>query len=170
MAVTRFPAHLRLIGSNFGAPKEASNVLKERPAYETDPATGVATRQALLEALETMGQLAPRAPLSFVVVKVSGLAHCDSGDPLRQVAGRVQELVRATDVIGRLTGTSFGIALQGTGVTAAGAVAARLTHHLNRMADLHPAICITVSAATGTGVNAETLPIAAMETYEPCCG
>jgi hypothetical protein len=55
-------------------------------------------------------------------------------------------------------------------VTAAAAVAARLTHHLNRLEELHPAVCVTVSAATGTGLNAETLPIAAMETFEPCCG
>ena len=117
-----------------------------------------------------MGQLAPNAPLSFLVVKVSGLRHADGDVQLRHVAARVRELVRATDTIGRLTGTAFGIALQGTGVTAAGAVAARLTHHLNRMEQLHPAVCVTVSAATGTGVNAETLPIAAMETFEPCCG
>jgi diguanylate cyclase (GGDEF)-like protein len=123
-----------------------------------------------LDQLETMGQLAPNAPLSFLVVKVAGLRHTDGDSQLRHVAARVRELVRATDTIGRLTGTAFGVALQGTGVTAAGAVAARLTHHLNRMEELHPAVCVTVSAATGTGVNAETLPIAAMETFEPCCG
>jgi GGDEF domain-containing protein len=120
------------------------------PPFETDPSTGVATRNALLDRLEAMGQLAPNAPLSF--------------------AERLRELTRGTDIVGRLTGTTFGIALQGTGVTAAGAVAARLTHHLNRLAELGPAVCVTVSAATGIGLNAETLPVAAMETFEPCCG
>lgn len=169
MSVTRFPAYLRLIGpatrQDAIAPAEP-----KLPAYETDNATGVATRQALLERLEDMGRLAPRAPLSFLVVKVSGIPQADADDPLKHVATRTRELIRATDIVGRLTGTTFGIALQGTGVTAAGAVAARLTHHLNRIAELSPSICITVSAATGTGVNAETLPIAAMDTAQPCCG
>ena len=118
-----------------------------------------------------MGELAPRAPLSsFLVVKVSGLGHCHGEAALKQVAARGRDLTRATDVVGRLTGTAFGIALQGTGATAAGAVAARLTHHLNRLAELSPSICITVSAASGTGINADTLHIAAMDTFEPCCG
>jgi GGDEF domain-containing protein len=139
------------------------------PPFETDPSTGVATRNALLDRLEAMGQLAPNAPLSFVVVRVFGLNRTDA-QALRPIADRLRELTRATDMVGRLTGTTFGIALQGTGVTAAGAVAARLTHHLNRLAELGPAVCVTVSAATGIGLNAETLPVAAMETFEPCCG
>lgn len=170
MTATRFPAYLRLIGTAWpDAKKHGEPSAAVQPAYELDSATGVATRGALLDALDTMGLVAPRAPLSFVVVKVSGVSRCDGGDPLRLIAGRVKELVRATDMIGRLTGTSFGVALQGTGVTAAAAVAARLMHHLNRLQELDPAICITVSAATGTGINAETLPIAAMDTCTPCC-
>ena len=167
MSVSRFPAHLRLIATPTNgrgvAPKAAA------PAYETDPVTGVATRHALLDGLEAMGQLAPNAPLSFVVVKVSGLNRTE-GKALKPIATRIRELTRGTDIIGRLTGTTFGVALQGTGVTAAGAVAARLTHHLNRIAEMSPAVCVSVSAATGTGMNAETLPVAAMETFEPCCG
>ena len=170
MSVSQFPAHLRLIGNGTPVSKPVSIVRDVAPAYDLDASTGVAKRGALLDQLETMGQLAPNAPLSFLVVKVSGLAKTEGDAQLRQVASRIRELLRATDTLGRLTGTAFGIALQGTGVTAAGAVGARLTHHLNRMQGLSPAICITVSAATGTGVNAETLPIAAMETYEPCCG
>ena len=168
MSVSRFPAYLRLIGAPAPVEHESAAPIAI-PAAELDPATGVATRQALLDRLEAMGQLAPRAPLSFLVVKVAGLAKGEGDDPLRRVAARVHELARAVDVVGRLSGTSFGIALQGTGVTAAGAVAARLTHHLNRLAELSPAICITVSAATGTGINAETLPVAAIDTFEPCC-
>ncbi len=154
-----------------GAPAFESNATAKaaRPMVALDGATGVVTRNALLSRLEEMGELAPTAPLSFVVVKVSGLAQAGD-EALKPIAARVRELIRATDVVGRLTGTTFGVALQGTGATAAGAVAARLTHHLNRIAELHPAVCITVSAATGTGVNAEMLPVAAMDSYEPCCG
>jgi GGDEF domain-containing protein len=154
-----------------GAPAFESNATAKaaRPMVALDGATGVVTRNALLSRLEEMGELAPTAPLSFVVVKVSGLAQAGD-EALKPIAARVRELIRATDVVGRLTGTTFGVALQGTGATAAGAVAARLAHHLNRIAELHPAVCITVSAATGTGVNAEMLPVAAMDSYEPCCG
>ena len=167
MSISRFPAHLRLMVApafENGAPAKTA-----RPMVALDGATGVVTRTALLARLEEMGELAPTAPLSFVVVKVSGLAQAGE-DALQPIAARVRELIRATDVVGRLTGTTFGVALQGTGATAAGAVAARLTHHLNRISELHPAVCITVSAATGTGLNAEVLPAAAMDSYEPCCG
>jgi len=167
MSVQRFPAYLHLLAPR-GA-DQAREAVPAPPAFETDHATGVATRHALLDRLEAMGQLAPNAPLSFVVVKVAGLNRGDT-KALKTIARRLRELTRGTDVVGRLTGTTFGIALQGTGVTAAGAVAARLTHHLNRLAELPPSVCVTVSAATGTGQNADTLPVAAMDTFEPCCG
>lgn len=167
MAISRFPAHLRLIGTPTSGHAPAQK--PAGPSYESDPVTGVATRQALLDRLEAMGQLAPNAPLSFVVVKVAGLNRTE-GAALKPIAARIRELTRGTDIVGRLTGTTFGVALQGTGVTAAGAVAARLTHHLNRITELSPGVCVTVSAATGTGLNADTLPVAAMETFEPCCG
>jgi len=170
MSVSRFPGYLRLIGGGPYTEAEAAPARAALTAFETDRASGVATRNALLERLEAMGRLAPRAPLSFLVVKVSGLSQVESAGELRAIARRTRELTRGTDVVGRLTGTTFGIALQGTGVTAAGAVAARLTHHLNRIAELSPAICITVSAATGTGENAEALPVAAMDSYALCCG
>lgn len=169
MSVSRFPAYLRLIGAPAAIENE-SVAPPAIPAAELDPSTGVATRQALLDRLEAMGQLAPRAPLSFLVVKVAGIPPGEGDTSLREIAARTRGLTRGVDVIGRFTGTTLGIALQGTGLTAAGAVAARLTHHLNRLAELSPSICISVSAATGTGINAETLPVAAMDTYEPCCG
>ena len=170
MSVSRFPAHLRLLGPLRAESASRREAAPSFPSIDLDSATGVATRTALLERLEAMGQLAPLAPLSFLVVKVSGLTHCDGEAALKDIAGRVRQLSRATDTVGRLTGTSFGIALQGTGATAAGAVAARLTHHLNRLAELSPSICITVSAASGTGINADTLHVAAMDTFEPWCG
>jgi GGDEF domain-containing protein len=169
MSVSQFPAYLRLIGTN-AAFEHERRVPTPIRNLDIDAPTGVATRQALLTKVEAIGEIAPTAPLSFLVVKVAGLGSGESDDQLRAVASKIGELTRGVDVVGRLTGTSFGIALQGAGFTAAGAVAARLTHRLNRLAELSPSVCITVSAATGTGVNAETLPIAAMDTYEPCCG
>lgn len=169
MAAQHSPTYLRLLGPTITLTPFRSNTAVE-PDREVDPTTGLATRQALLDRLETIGELSPSAPLSFLVVKTSGTGRCDSDAALRMVAAKIRELTRSTDVVGRLTGTSFGVVLQGTGVVAAGAVAARLTHHLNRLAELSPSVCITVSAATGVGLNAEMLPIAAMDTCAPCCG
>lgn len=169
MATQQFPTYLRLLGPTITLSPFRSGTAVEANR-EIDPATGLATRQALLDRLETLGELAPNAPLSFLVVKTSGRGRGDSDAVLRTVAARINELTRSTDMVGRLTGTSFGVVLQGTGVVAAGAVAARLTHHLNRLAELSPSVCITVSAATGVGLNAEMLPIAAMDTCAPCCG
>ncbi|MGB4864154.1 MAG: diguanylate cyclase [Tepidiformaceae bacterium] len=169
MSVTRFPAYLRIIGANASFEPQRREPTPIRN-LQLDVPTGVATRDALIERVKAIGEIAPSAPLSFLVAKVSGLASGECDDQLRVIAGRIKELVRGVDVVGRLDETSFGIALQGSGFTAAGAVAARITHHLNRLAELSPSVCITVSAATGTGVNAETLPLAALDPYEPCCG
>ena len=137
---------------------------------------GVPGKQALLDQLDMIGSLAPQAPLSFVVVRVHGLDEINSRSDtrageavLRNVAARMWALTRATDTMGRLGASSFGLVLQGTGATAAGAVAARLSHHLNQVTVGRPPVEVRVSAATGRGVNAEMLPGAALESLEECC-
>ncbi|MEO8541291.1 MAG: GGDEF domain-containing protein, partial [bacterium] len=170
MTTNRFPGYLRILGPTMSLVHASEANVIPMPSRDIDRVSGVATRDALLARLETIGELAPNAPLSFLVVKVAGLALAVQDDQVRLVAGTIRELTRGVDVVGRLAEDVFGIALQGTGVVAAGAVAARLTHHLNRLAELSPSICISVSAATGTGLNAGTLAMAAMDTCEPCCG
>src|SRR6185436_16996233 len=113
MSASRYPAYLQLMGSFANDSGHARAQTTCQP-LERDPATGAATRTALLERLDAMGHLAPRAPLSFLVVKVAGTDGL-SDSALRLIASRTGELIRATDVVGRLTGTSFGIALQSTG-------------------------------------------------------
>ncbi|MFN8617269.1 MAG: diguanylate cyclase [Dehalococcoidia bacterium] len=162
MPANRLHNHLRLLGPSIKlVPDAVANVIA-LPSRRK-----LATRDELLGRLEAIGEIAPDAPLSFLVVNVVGACHGDHDDQLRRIANRMTDLVRGTDLAGRMNGHVFGIVLQGTGVVAAGAVAARLTHHLNRIAELSPSLCITVSAATGTGMNAGTLAVAAMET---CCG
>lgn len=171
MAVTRFPSHLRLIGTNrslttpLAAPTRIHPELL--PDSDCDHLTGTATRDALLARLEMVGSLAPSMPLSFLAVHVE--ADELAGPMLKTVAERLRELTRATDAVGRLDDATFGIVLQGTGVTAAGAVAARLAHHLNRLPGAPREFCVTVSAATGTGLNAQALTEAAMETFATGC-
>ena len=174
MALSRFPTYLRLInGPRTERRQEAQAKVLSVPAWNRDLATGVASRQALLDRLAVVGELGPRAPLSFVAVRLEdddGLSEETVESLEKAVAARLTELTRVTDVVGRLQERAFGIVLQGTGATAAGAVASRLSHHLNRLAELPRTTSVIVSAATGTGVNAHALVIAAMDSLEECAG
>lgn len=176
MSISRIPSYLTLVPAPIAlwpsVPAPTRIHPEVLPASEQDPGTGVTTRRALMERLSMMGDLAPRAPLSFLVVHVEAAGSDDdaAASPYAPVATRVRELTRATDCVGRLREDCFGVVLQGTGVTAAGAVAARLSHHLNRLAEITPRYAVSVSAATGTGANALTLPSAAMHAFEAWCG
>ena len=180
MATTRFPAHLTLLTAAALRTTEETAPLQLglRPVPSDGPRdtlTGVATRQSLLEQIERIGDLAPAAPLSFVVVKLQGLDRLNrisgwrAGDEtLCVVARAVQDLTRATDMVGRLSGSAFGVILQGSGATAAGAVAERIGHHLRRLTCVANPVQAIVSVATGTGINADTLPVAAIDSFLNC--
>jgi len=172
MSTERFPAYLRLLQPVADARESAHlpPVALVRPprGWERDRLCGVATRQALIERLETLAELSPNAPLSFALVKVHGLAETNrvegfqAGDAvLRGVAAKVLEFTRATDFVGRFTSSSFGVVLQGSGATAAAAVAGRLEHHLRTTGPSRTSI--DVSVATGRGMNATMLPLAAVD-------
>lgn len=137
---------------------------------------GMPSRQALLERLRTVGELAPAAPLSFLAVEISGLyAIGDSADRhthetvVHAVAHGIHSVTRSTDVVGRLNASSFGVVLQGVGATAAGAVADRLTAHLNVVVAAWRGAEVRVSGASGTGVNAMALVSAALDSTSHCC-
>lgn len=181
MALSRFPAYLTLV-------RHSDEPTRLRPANpepaaprsvlrrdERDPLCGVATRQVLFDRLDTIGSLAPAAPLSFVVVKIEGLAQVnrdfglDRGDEVLQAVARIiRAYTRATDTVGRLTGASFGIVLQGNGATGAGAVAARLSHYLCQLYVAGKRVDCRVTVATGKGINADILPGAATEALDDC--
>ncbi len=180
MALSRFPAHLALVCRTDeprpvafgGQPAALHEVLK--PA-QRDPLCGVATRQALLERLETIGSLAPAAALSFALVKVGGIAAINRTDGihagdgvLRTVSQLISRYSRATDAVGRLTGTSFGIVLQGTGPTGASALAARLSFYLGQLSLDDRRFTTRVTVASGKGLNADTLPVAAFDSLDDC--
>ena len=171
MAVTPFPSHLTLIGAGQSVMATVAAPTRIHPELlpdsDCDHLTGTATRAALLARLEMVGSLAPSMPLSFLAVHVE--AEELVAPMLRAVAARLRELTRPTDAVGRLDDLTFGVVLQGTGVTAAGAVAARLAHHLNRLPGAPRDFAVAVSAATGTGLNGGTLPKAAMETFAAGC-
>jgi GGDEF domain-containing protein len=174
------PAHLRLIGP---APTRIETdrrsgahcgvvPFRARPRERLDEA-GVLRRNTLLSRLTMVGGLGEDAPLSFVAVRVCGLGElherrgwvaCE--EVLRSVANGLGGLVRATDTVGRLNASTFGVVLQGTGATAAASVAARLTYRLNRLPEILPSVEVRVGAATGTGENVDTLAIAAVDSFD----
>lgn len=179
MAVQRFPAYLTLIHPR---DRRVADSRRPEPAprfdrfggAERDPLCGVATREALLSRLEEMGDLAPSAPLSFVAIHLEGLeAVREASGPhreeqlLKAVARQAVSLSRSTDMTGRIGPATFAIVLQGTGATGAAAVAARLQHHLTRAIAPYSGARVVVAAATGTGLNALTLPAAALDAVAP---
>lgn len=186
MAMSRSPQYLTLVRRGNAvvglperryAPSPCSHPIPfpTAAAIARDTLCDVASRRGLLDRLEMVGDIAPTAPLSFIVIQMDGLAELnrvggtDAGDAaLRAVADEARSMTRATDLVGRLTGSSFGIVLQGTGATAAAAVAARLGFHLSQLPLMSPPAGVRVSVATGTGVNSETLPLAAMDSFLHC--
>jgi diguanylate cyclase (GGDEF)-like protein len=186
MATQRFRTHLTLMGRGdpvvAAARRDTDAALALAPlpfptaaAFTRDELCDVATRRGLLERLELVAGIAPTAPLSFVVVKVYGLAELNEqrgreagNEVLRGIADELRGLTRPTDLVGRLTGTTFAVVLQGTGATAAAAVQARLQHRVSQLPVVSHPIEVAVSAATGIGLNADTLPLAAMDSFEDC--
>ncbi len=175
MAMSRFPGYLALLpdiaerravdGEPIPFPTAA--------AFTRDELCNVASQRGLLDRLELVGGIAPSAPLSFVVVKVDGMrelnAVCgrEAGDTvLCAIADEIHSITRPTDLVGRLSGTAFGVVLQGAGATAAAAVQARLAYRLGRLPQVIGSVDVRVSAATGIGCQFGLLPVAAMDSFE----
>jgi GGDEF domain-containing protein len=168
MEAARFPAYLRLVARQDDGEATAAGAPARRRLL---------SRVELMQALDAMPVLAPRAPLSFLAVKVDGIdaVEAERGDigvrlVSRGVGEALARLCRGTDIPGELDPGTFGVLLQGSGATAAAAVAARLTHHLNRLAFLPGTCAISVGAATGTGSHGRRLARAALETFDGVCG
>lgn len=178
MTPDRYPAHLRIAGpvrSPGGRNARPKPGITLMPPGKRDRSSGSALldRATLVSRLAMIGELSEQAPLSFIAVKVCGVrglhdrrgcAACE--DVLKHVARELQALVRATDSVGQLNASSFGVILQGTGAIAAAAVAARLTYRLNRLPDVLQSVEVRVGAATGIGLNAGILPGAAVDSFE----
>ncbi len=167
------PAHLTLLPSGIATrPLPLTERGGTRQIAIKGGVARVLDRRELFKTTERIGGLAPNAPLSFLAINVDGLGDYSPDEAqllMRLVAGRVRSLMRATDAVGRMGGASFGVVLQGTGVTAAGAVAARLSHHLSHVVHgVDGSLHVRVSAATGVGLNWDTLPVAATESLPDC--
>jgi diguanylate cyclase (GGDEF)-like protein len=174
MAATRTPAYLTLMPDRLERRSEPGEPIPfpTAAAFTRDSLCDVASQRGVLDRLALVGDIAPNAPLSFVVVKLDGLAELntsagrEAGDvALCAIADEVRSITRPTDLVGRFSGTTFGIVLQGAGATAAAAVQARLNFRLSRLPVMSPPLAVRVSAATGTGVNSAVLPAAALDSF-----
>ncbi len=167
------PLHLRLVTGHVGTrPLPLTERQSQRRTALKRSLPSVLDRRDLFAMVERVGEIAPSAPLSFLVVTMDGLSALsrdEAGLTMRLIAGRVRSLTRAVDAVGRMGEASLGVLLQGTGVTAAGAVAARLSYHVSQsLRGLDPVLDVQVTAATGTGANWATLPVAAMPAFPDC--
>lgn len=173
MTTQQPPLHLRLISGHAGShPVPLTGRHGKRRSAFHPRGVAVLDRRDLFMNIERVGKVAPTAPLSFLVLTLDGLADLSRDEAeltMRLAAGRICSLTRAVDAVGRMGDGAFGVLLQGTGVTAAGAVAARLSYHVSQaLHGLNAALGVRVSAATGSGANWATLPVAAMPTLPDC--
>jgi len=167
MEAARFPVYLQPV------PRPAAETL----AALTAPARRLLSRVELLRHLDAQADIAPRAPLSFLAVRVTGLddvleARGEVGVRFvtRGVGEAFLSLCRGTDIPGELGDGEFGLILQGSGPTAAAAAAARLHHHLNRLPFVPSGCAVLVGAATGTGSHGRRLAWAALDVFDgDCC-
>lgn len=176
MTPDRWPTHLRLLAPPPVLPAalvERSRVIPFPSKSRRPDGAAILSHEGLLERVMTVGELGQEAPLSVVAVRLAGLSvlqerrgwtACEG--VVQAVSTELRTLVRATDSVGRINAGTFGVVLQGCGATAACAVAARLTYRLNRLPEIIHAIRVDVSAATGTGVNADVLVEAALEPFD----
>jgi len=174
----------RLAGTNMGATRISgviTNIHSQRQALQRaeflaryDELTGLWNKSRLAEGLEQFISLARRCRTQaiFLRLKLSNLEQInkiygyDTGDfLLKSVADRLSEIIRAPDMLARISGVTFGIGLYDTQSDNLERLVARLTEKLSDIpistphGDLY--IELTMSATT-LAENAET----AFEAFE----
>ena len=168
--------HLALVapsGRRSSRPSRGHRAARPALSIEHAPPQGITGRRELLARLDALEALAPNAPLSFIAISVRGLGELEPSDwrtprhVLDAVGRAARTAIRPTDLLGHLTGSSYGIVLQGAGVARAERVAAELGAAMRALPVGRAPIEITVAAATGSGMNADVLPIAAVDSLPP---
>ena len=120
----------------------------------TDPLTGLYNRRHIQAELAALASAARRqqTPLGVLLVDVDRfkrindrLSHEAGDTALRTVAGRIQSVVRAEDVVGRWGGDEFVVLLPSTDQAAAVVLAQRLCREVAKPGRGVPALPLTVS-------------------------
>jgi diguanylate cyclase (GGDEF)-like protein len=109
--------------------------LRHKTAAAIDSLTGVSTRRAFMETAETMlhESLQRDTALSLVIFDLDNFksindtyGHAVGDQALREFGAATRNVLRVTDVIGRLGGEEFAVVLPGSSVGAAYVVAERI--------------------------------------------
>ena len=134
---------------------------RRRPVARTTAGRG---RAALRRYLYSLSELAPEAPLSFLLVQV-----LPAGDaPLDHALHAVETMIRPTDRAAHYEEGQIGVVLQGAGAERASAMAALMAQGLLQPGVLPRHASVLISPATGIGRNALALPAAAASTFQEC--
>ena len=136
-----------------------------------DPLTGLANRSLLVDRLShaITGARTRRHPLSILFVDLDGFKRINdssghsAGDViLKEVSGRIESAVRASDTVGRIGGDEFAVLLDGLDSQGAIEVASRIQEALSEpfltaMGEVVIGASIGVSSCDGTRLSAEDL-------------
>lgn len=129
-----------------------------REMASKDPLTGIYNRRSFMELARQQLARANRfqEPMSVMVLDVDHFKHVNDSyghatgdDALRLVAGACTAVLREYDLLGRLGGEEFVIALPGTTPDEGVVVAERVRRHLSRMPIPGPAVRFHLTASIG---------------------
>ena len=150
--------------------KEAEADLTRRAMH--DPLTGLANRQAVLDALDE-AVATPERPVAVLFIDLDGfkqvndeLGHAAGDAFLQEVAVRLREAVRPTDLVGRIGGDEFAVVVRDSGPGAAVDVGLRVETSVAEPFRIGEYEC-TVTASVGSarsgrdGVTSDSLLAAA---------
>ena len=136
----------------------------EQRAHELairDPLTGLLNRRSLIEHLEHAVLYAARHKTNFALLFLDldkfknindTLGHEVGDELLRQVADRLREAVRESDVVARLGGDEFVVLLQGLTASTDASTAARKIVQANARPFEISSHCVHTSASIGIGL------------------
>jgi diguanylate cyclase (GGDEF)-like protein/PAS domain S-box-containing protein len=125
--------------ADVSARKDAEEALKHQAAH--DALTGLPNRPLLQDRLEQALRTAPRDNVSVALLLLDldrfkevndSLGHPAGDEVLRQVAQRLQQLLRASDTVARLGGDEFALVLPGATADDAAVVAAKAIRALQQ--------------------------------------
>lgn len=131
---------------------------KLRLLSEIDPLTGIANRRKIMAELdERLIRMRPDSAMAVLVVDVDNFkaindqyGHVAGDDALRVLAQRMQDLLRAGDMLGRMGGEEFVIILDRARPVIADAIAERIRSAIARQSfEVHGAVALDITVSIG---------------------
>jgi hypothetical protein len=156
--------HPKILPFPVKAMRQPAVTAHSAPSRQRARRDGMKGHRTLMRALQRIGEIAPGAPLSFLLVQVDDA----SGDDVRNVLACATTLITPIDRAAVYGAKQVGIVLQGASPRRASQVSIALEYRLNAPGALSAGARVRVSAASGTGENALVLPQAAVTSFSDC--